>query len=363
MTKPCSSFSANCLIAEGGTGDDEGSSPFTRSVNNETSVIDVDHLNSAPPSKVVANIRDSNGPSLDKDVADEFEKLQKVPPQASKVAGNAFDPLDVDSDPDIHEFPSIKELKDSVDYHWVVAHMTPPSWKQHLKDISLEKLYDIHDRAYMKQAILENMLNNRTHKLISTLMKATSSCDTIQEREREKDKAYADIEKICNDALQDLDKNPLVMNMHAEIETLQEKVDSFMESIAGLFLKRKSGCTAFKEVAALKEPFNLEKMPGYHSSSKKEFDQVSDDLATAFYPFIAKTTANPCTAFKEVAALKEPFNLEKMPGYHSSSKKEFDQVNDDLATAFYPFIAKTTANLYASVEANVSPYKAFSITF
>ncbi|GKB33148.1 hypothetical protein Tco_0872549 [Tanacetum coccineum] len=112
---------------EGGIGDGEGSSPSTRFVNNETLVIDVDPLNFAPPSKVFENIRDSNDASLEKDVADEAEKLRKVPPQASKVVGDASDTLDVDSDPNIHEFPSAKEPKDSVDCHWVVAHITPPS--------------------------------------------------------------------------------------------------------------------------------------------------------------------------------------------------------------------------------------------
>ncbi|GJT62603.1 hypothetical protein Tco_1006136 [Tanacetum coccineum] len=101
-------------------------------------------LNSAPPSKVVENIIDSDDASLEKDVSDEAEKvrkllkatgkrkqiteslgkethhrLRKVPPQASKVAGDASDPLDMDSDPNIHEFPSAKELKDSADCHWV----------------------------------------------------------------------------------------------------------------------------------------------------------------------------------------------------------------------------------------------------
>ncbi|GKF81630.1 hypothetical protein Tco_0240232 [Tanacetum coccineum] len=112
---------------EGNISDGEGSSPPTRSVNNEIPVIDVDPLNSAPPSKVVENIGDSDDASLEKDVADEDDKvrklskatgkrkqiaessgketrhkLQKVPPQESKVDGDASYPLDVDSDPDIH---------------------------------------------------------------------------------------------------------------------------------------------------------------------------------------------------------------------------------------------------------------------
>nr|GEV30146.1 hypothetical protein [Tanacetum cinerariifolium] len=169
---------------EGGIGDGEGSSPSTRSVNNEALVIDVDPLNFAPSSKVAKNIRDSNNASLEKDVVDKAEKtrksskaigkrkqiaessgketrrkLRKVPPQVSKVAGDAFDPLDVDSDPDIHEFPSAKELKDSTDCHWVVAH--------------------------------------------------------------------------------DLDNNPLVMDMRAEIETLQGQVDKLHGEYSRLVLEEK----------------------------------------------------------------------------------------------------------------------------
>ncbi|GJS13628.1 hypothetical protein Tco_0408100 [Tanacetum coccineum] len=44
------------------------------------------------------------------------------------VASEASTPLDVDNDSDIHEFPSAKELRDATDCHWVVAHVTPPSW-------------------------------------------------------------------------------------------------------------------------------------------------------------------------------------------------------------------------------------------
>ncbi|GJR63221.1 hypothetical protein Tco_1505383 [Tanacetum coccineum] len=113
------------------------------------------------------------------------------------------------------EFPSAKELKDSADCHFVVTHVTPPSWKRHLKEISLEKLCDIHDKAYMRQAVLDYMLNNITRKLMSTLSKARAYCDAIWERE-------------------DLDKNPLVLDMRAEIETLQGHVDGLYSEYSRL---------------------------------------------------------------------------------------------------------------------------------
>nr|GEX35034.1 hypothetical protein [Tanacetum cinerariifolium] len=189
---------------KGGVDDGEGSSPSIRFVNNEAPVIDPEPQNSASPLQFAKNIGDSNDAPSEKDVGDEArnqklgksskatrkrkqiaessgretrQKAQKVPPQASKDFGDPSDPLDVDSDPDFHEFPSTKELKDSADYHWVVAHMTHPSWKQLLKEIGLKKLYNIHDKAYIRQVILDNVLN----------------------REREKDKAYAELKMRLHD--------------------------------------------------------------------------------------------------------------------------------------------------------------------
>ncbi|GKB10453.1 hypothetical protein Tco_0844376 [Tanacetum coccineum] len=177
---------------EGGFAGGEGNSPSNMSVNNEAPVIDVAPLNSSPPSHVAENVGDSNDVSLGEDIVGETErlrnsskvagkrkqatgpsvkevyhKLQKASPQVSKVTGDASDPLDVDSDPNIHgkfytlsvsfvlstcgsklifvfpEFPSAKELKDSADCHFVVAH-----------------------------AVLDNMLNSQTRQLMPALEKA-----------------------------------------------------------------------------------------------------------------------------------------------------------------------------------------------
>ncbi|GJX87310.1 hypothetical protein Tco_0339324, partial [Tanacetum coccineum] len=173
----------NFLPAEGAS---EGrNSPSAKSVNNNAPMIDATPLYSVYPSNVV----DSNDPSYGEDeqtligpsLSPHYEASKKFKILGKrKVAGEASTPLDVDSDSDIHEFPSAKELKDATDCHWVVAHVTPPSWKQHLREISIEQLCDIHDRAYMRQAVLDNL---------------------------NKDRAYAELERKCNEALQDLDKN------------------------------------------------------------------------------------------------------------------------------------------------------------
>ncbi|GJZ67780.1 hypothetical protein Tco_0631020 [Tanacetum coccineum] len=121
-------------------------------------------------------------------------KVQKVPARASKVAGDASTPLDIDSDSDIHGVKGCDRLPLEFSHDY----FTPPSWKQNLREISIEHLYDIHDRAYMRQAVLDNL---------------------------DKDMDYAELERKCNEAFQNLEKNTLVSDMYAEIKALQGQVD------------------------------------------------------------------------------------------------------------------------------------------
>ncbi|GJZ01602.1 hypothetical protein Tco_0519563 [Tanacetum coccineum] len=297
------------FLYEGGLNENRSS---TNSMNNEAPVINAEPISAMHPLNIAENIVDSHNISSDEDglslispdapsyleegkrstVAGKrkvfvgshgegpHRKARKVPAQASKVVSDASSPLDVDSDPDIHGFPSAKELKDMTDCHWVVAHVTHPSWKHYLREIT------------------------------------RASCDTMREREIKKDKAYAELEKKCNEALQDLDKNPLVSDMRAEIETLKsQEVDSLRQDRAavvsrvipdttmklinsdemGVLIARLvkasiiyGRCTTFEEVAELKKPFVLEEMPGYRPSLKEEYDRAGNDLADASYPFLAE---------------------------------------------------------------------------
>ncbi|GKB10701.1 hypothetical protein Tco_0844624 [Tanacetum coccineum] len=199
--------------------------------------------------------------------------------QASKVAGEASDPLDVDSDADIH-------------------------------------------------VVLDNVLNSRTRELIFALHKATTSYDAIRARELKKDKAYAELERKCNEALLDLNKNPLVADMQTVIETLQGRVEVVPDATIKLIRSDEMGmrvaklvkasiiygrCVAFKEVAKLKEPFVMEKMVGC-PSSKQEYDQAGDDLANASYPFLFKYVNDPCASLEQLLS-KKLDSLRSKPSY------------------------------------------------
>ncbi|GJX64381.1 hypothetical protein Tco_0298724 [Tanacetum coccineum] len=194
------------FLHAGGLDEGQGS-PSMKSVNNEMPVVDTEPIYVVHPPTFAKNLIDSSNASHENDDLTPvglYEPYDLETGNTSKAIGkrkHIVAPLDVDSDPDIHEFHSTKELRDDTDCHWVVAHVTPLSRKQHLRDISLEQLCDIHDRAYMRQAVLHNVLNSRTHELIYALYKARASCDAIREREIKKDKAYTELENKFNEAL------------------------------------------------------------------------------------------------------------------------------------------------------------------
>nr|GEW28384.1 hypothetical protein [Tanacetum cinerariifolium] len=190
-----------------------------------------------------------------------------APVQASEVAGDASTPLDVDSGPDIHgKFETVHK---------------------HLKDISIEQLCDIHDRAYMRQAVLDNMLNSRTRELIFALHKAMASWrkyanyeQTLSllrvkvkglESKRDRLKAF-EIQMLQK--IDRLRQDRAVVVSKVVPDAAMKLVHSNEMGILVARLVREAivhgRCTTFKEIAKLKEPFVLEKMPGYHISSKDE---------------------------------------------------------------------------------------------
>ncbi|GKD75136.1 hypothetical protein Tco_1333418 [Tanacetum coccineum] len=66
--------------------------------------------------------------------------------------------------------------------------------------------------------------------------------------------------------------------------------------------------------------------------------------------FKASIIHGRCVAFEEVAELKEPFVLEKMPDYRPFLKEEYDRAGDDMVNPSYPFLTELIADSYAFVE-------------
>ncbi|GJV22632.1 hypothetical protein Tco_1375327 [Tanacetum coccineum] len=360
------------FLPEGGLDENRSS---TKSVNNEALVINAEPISAVHPLDIAQNIMDSRNTSfkegrlslIDPDAPSYLEvgkrskvaekgrlllvpieriligRLGKFMLKQVRFLVTLLLPLMLIVTL-IYMFPSAKELKDATDFHWVVAHVTLPSWKQNLRGISIEQLCDIHDKDYMRQA---------------------------------KDKSYAELEKKFNEALQDLDKNPLVSDMRAEIKTLQSQVNDLYSKYSRLILKEKKWINYEQTLSTLRTKVEgLESKGKRLRASKIQVLQEVDSLRQDRAAVVARVIPNAaiklirsdemgvliarlvkafiihgrCVAFEEVAELKKPFVLEEMPSYHPSSKEEYNRAGNDLADASYPFLAELTADPYASVE-------------
>ncbi|GJT87704.1 hypothetical protein Tco_1069421 [Tanacetum coccineum] len=165
------------------------------------------------------------------------KRARNVPAQASKVAGDASTPLDVDSDPDIHEFPSARELKDATDCYWVGQ--VSGLHNEYSRLVLEEKKWEIDNLRQDRATVVTKVVPDATMKLVHS------------------------------------DEMGVLVTRLVKASIIHGR------------------CVAFKEVAELKEPFVLEKMLGYRPSSKEEYDRAGDDMTNASYPFLSELTADP----------------------------------------------------------------------
>ncbi|GKA97830.1 hypothetical protein Tco_0825724 [Tanacetum coccineum] len=289
----------------------------------------------------------------------------EVPARASKVVGEASTPLDVDIHSDIYELEKdrayaelerkcneafqdleknplvsdmhaeIKDLQGQVDglhseysrlileeKKWACYEQIMSSLQAKIEGIE-KQLCDIHDRAYMRQVVLDNL---------------------------EKDRAYAELERKCNEALQDLEKNPLVSDMHVEIKDLQGQVDGLHSEYSRLILEEKKWACYEQIMSSLRAKIEgieseRERLKSSEIKLLQEIDSLkqdrsvvvskvvpdaamklirSDDLGVLIAKLVRSSIIyGRCQAFEEVAAMEEPFVLENTSGYRPSSKEEY----------------------------------------
>nr|GEX71081.1 hypothetical protein [Tanacetum cinerariifolium] len=149
---------------------------------------------------------------------------------------------------------------------------------------------------------------DKTHELTSTLTRVRAKSDAIQEKEKVKDMEYVELETNKLHA----EYNRLVLEEKNLVTYKQDRVavvskvipyipielaysDEMAKHVAQLVNAAiiHGRCLSFKEVAALKEPFELTKMFGYRPFLKKYYDQVGNKLGTDVYPFLDEATSDP----------------------------------------------------------------------
>nr|GEU91747.1 hypothetical protein [Tanacetum cinerariifolium] len=313
------------FLPEGGFEDNQGFFS-AKSVNNKTPILDVKPISIMLPINVVDNMIDSSNTSFDDELppvyphtyyfpgvgekskvagkrklaVDDLRKgshyrARRAPIQASKVTGDALTPLDVDSDPDIH-VSSDRDLKDATDCHWVVAHprhLVMPFERDCKMDkayVELEKKLLIEERKWDNYEQTFSLLRVKFEGLESESERLKASeIQMLQEIDRLRQDMAVIVSKVVPDASMKL--------VHSdEMGVLVARLVR-----AAIVHGR---CTKFKEIAKLKEPFALEKMPGYRMSLKDEYNRAKEDMANDSFPLLSEFTSNPYASVEQLLSIK-----------------------------------------------------------
>ncbi|GJS84055.1 hypothetical protein Tco_0750596 [Tanacetum coccineum] len=193
-------------------------------------------------------------------------------------------------------------------------------------------------------------------------------CEVLKEKEKARDKECEEIKAKCEAAMEEFNKNPIVMVLCQNIMSLLAEVKEHKESMERMLLESQKWAgyqeyltTLESKVGVLEvEKGRLEAAEALLRQELKavKYDRAkvvskvvpyvaidllqSDEMAMLVGKFVSSTIFyGRCAAFEEVADIKEPLDLAKVKGYMPSYKKEHTKGSNDLSTATFPILIRS----------------------
>ncbi|GJZ20506.1 hypothetical protein Tco_0557096 [Tanacetum coccineum] len=182
--------------------------------------------------------------------------------------------------------------------HLKISAITPPAWKGHLDNQMDLELLNLHDRYYLLQAVVDNAVNRRAREF-------------LQVNSLEADKARLEaVEASLRGEVEELKQDRRDVVLKVVPYAAKELVHN--DELGRLVGKLVSSaitygrCRAYEQVAAMKEPFDLSKVKGYHSLYQKEHTQASNDFSTATFPWLDEFVADAAALIEHLLSKKPP---------------------------------------------------------
>nr|GEY19471.1 hypothetical protein [Tanacetum cinerariifolium] len=143
----------------------------------------------------------------------------------------------------------IPELKDATACHLKISAITPPARKKDSDNQIDVELLDLRDRCYARQAVVNNLVNRRSQ--IASLEAEKAWLEAVEVSLRK------EVNDVKQDRMEVFSKVvPYAVMELIHIDDLGSLVGSLVSS--AIFYGR---CKTFEQVAAIKEPFDLSKIP------------------------------------------------------------------------------------------------------
>ncbi|GJY27566.1 hypothetical protein Tco_0403333 [Tanacetum coccineum] len=307
-----------------------GTSSPSASINNEPPSLEIEPLDSANPEQLVKNTADSGGslvreemPIIVQTGSSSRSTRQKTSP--AKVESSAF--LTISNDEE--GLPDVPELQ----------------------NLDAE-LLDLHDRCYARQAVVDNAINRRAQELLKVVEQMKGECEVLKEREKAMNKECEELKAKCEATMEEFDKNHVVMVLCQKIMSLLAEVKEHKESMERMMLEARNGLDTKRTLRPWSRRAEVvSKVVPYVDIDLVQSDEIAMLVGklVSFAIFYGR-----CTAFEEVADMKEPFDMAKVKGYMPSYKKEHTKGGNDLSTATFPFLSEVVVDPSASVEVLLS---------
>ncbi|GKE73798.1 hypothetical protein Tco_1535839 [Tanacetum coccineum] len=188
------------------------------------------------------------------------------------------------------------------------------------------ELLDLHDRCYARQAVVDNA-----------------------DRERAREEECEELQAKCEAIMTEFEKNPIVVALSDKISTLSTKIKELKVSLNRMMLESQKWASCQQSLLTLESKATSletekERLEAIEVSLQKEVEELKPDrreVVSKVVPNAATELVHSehmgsligrlvssailygrCRAYEQVAEMKEPFDLSKVKGYHSSYKKD-----------------------------------------
>ncbi|GKA17475.1 hypothetical protein Tco_0697312 [Tanacetum coccineum] len=194
--------------------------------------------------------------------------------------------------------------EDATACHLKISAITPPAWKGHLDNQLDLELFDLHDRCYARQAVVDNAVNFKARELLKVVEQIKGECKVLNEREKSMDQECEELRIKCEAAKTYFDKNTNVVALRKKIVNLQGEVKDYRANLDKMLLES-HGLAIRLESAEASLRQELE-------NAKRDRAKAGNDPATATFPFLTDVVANPYASV-EVLLFKKPRILQRLP--------------------------------------------------
>ncbi|GJX25362.1 hypothetical protein Tco_0231658 [Tanacetum coccineum] len=165
--------------------------------------------------------------------------------------------------------------------------------------------------------------------------------DVMKDRERAREEECEELQAKCEAAMTEFEKNATVVSLREKICTLSTESKEHKVSLDRMMLES-------------------QKWAGYQQSlltlELKEVKELKHDrreVVSKAIPYVVIELAHS-DDMGNLVDMKEPFDLSKVKGYHSSYKKDHIQAINDLATATFPLLDEFVVDPSALIKSLLS---------